>query len=62
MKLKNVSKEEQTVLDAGDGQGRTVPTQTSADFTEQCARELLGSFPAIWAEEPATPKKPRSKS
>lgn len=58
--LLNKTNTEKSVFDAGDSRGRTVPPQTSAEFTDQGARELLASFPSDWAEVKA-PKKPKKE-
>ena len=54
MKLRNLTGETRTVLDAGDGLGRAVTPGCECDFTELGARELLASFPAHWAPAPET--------
>jgi len=48
VKLINNTTEMKTVLDVGDGLGRTVQPGAAAEFTEQAARELRASFPSEW--------------
>lgn len=59
MKLKNVSKEEQTVMPHTGPSFSCVPGAMTAEIDKHVARELLEAFPEVW--EPEHGKTPKHK-
>ncbi len=48
MKLRNISKEDQTVL-PHTGPAVSAPPGAEPDFADVCGAELLREFPEVWA-------------